>query len=561
MNIKGGFTVKKTLVLFLVACLVLLVGCESTTKVVNPYSSTIDTSSDEIEVDETGKAKGSYQLTGGDDLSLYLMGDEEETVVTSLVEKGTSVPTLQTKWRTMNFVPVESQIEAQATEMRNNIINSANTDQYYTWTGKTYYISPDGNDNNDGLSPKNAVQTIDADVFTLNPPQPGDAILFERGGLWRLTNRIRALEGVTYGSYGTGEKPTFYGSAYNYADEKFWLASKKAYVWKVTVPDIDIGNIVFNHGELVGRKRLNGVTSLENDGDFYYNNNDDTVYLFYKGGNPGKCFDDIEICLTVAAFGSAKSNLVIDNFKIKYFGQGGVYFGAGTVNTAVTHCEFGFLGGYKTSDARAGNCVQQWNNCDTQRVADNWMYQAYDTGYTFQGSDNYGPAVDDNGVKLIGDKMVYKDITVENNLIEYCNYAIEAWHGDNSDDLPCEAQILNFKLQNNILRYSGYGWGGMQRSDFTGYNFYVGRRNFKNAKGCVISGNIMDLSSRSLVYWNYSGVRLGEWTIKDNIFYQSKNQRNEGVWSGTIKYSYDQATLESAVSIFDSAPGKVTWVE
>lgn len=587
---------KKILAVLLALGLILAVGCEGEVKKnITPYSSTVETGTDEpiddgdTDIDDytnsntgdnggnynggknngnsnkkTVDAQKSYSVSGGVDQYLSLMEDDDssETETTVMVEKGTSVPTLKTKWRTMNFVPIESKIEAQATELRNKILNSENTEKYYKWTGKTYYVSPTGNDSNDGLSKKTAVQTMDADVFFMNPPQPGDAILFERGGLWRLTNKIKVKDGVTYGSYGKGEKPTLYGSAHNYADEKFWLASRKANVWKVTVPDVDIGLVVFNHGELVGRKRLNGVTTLEENGDFYYNSLDDTVYLYCDKGNPGKYYKDIEIGLTTTAFGGDKDNVVIDNFKIKYFGQGGIYFGAGTHNTKITNCELGFIGGYKTNYARAGNCLQQWNNADRQYIAYNWMYQPYDTGYTFQGNDTYVPEVDDQGKPLIDEDSYYSNITVEHNLFEYCNYGVETWHSNRSaeHDFPI-VPIVNFKMQNNIMRYSGYGWGGMQRPDFTGYHYYVGRRNFKNAKNCLITNNIFDLSSRSMVYWNFGGFNLGDWTITGNTYYQSKNRRNEAVWYGSVKLAYDQSTLESAVSVFDSAPKLVSWVE
>ena len=536
----------------------------STAKDNGSTNSTVSSDKSNSSTNSSSKPKKYYEVSGGQDAYLTLLADDSEEVTTTVhVEKGTSVPTLKTKWRTMNFVPVESKIEDQATALRNEILNSGNTAEYYTWTGKTYYVSPDGDDANDGLSEKTAVKTMDADVFFMNPPQPGDAVLFERGGLWRLTSRIKVKKGVTYGSYGKGEKPTLYGSAHNYADEKYWFASRKANVWKVTVPDgRDIGLMVFNHGELVGRKTKNGITTLEENGDFYYNYNDDTVYVYFDKGNPGKYYSDIEIGNTICAFGGSADDFVIDNFKIKYFGQGGMYFSAGTHNTAITHCEIGFIGGYQEGTSRAGNCVQQWNNGANQYVAYNWMYQPYDTGYTFQGNDTFMPEVDDTGKALVDEDAYYNDITVEYNLFEYCNYAIEAWHSSRGadHDFPI-VQIKNFKIQHNIMRFSGYGWGGMHRPAFTGYAFYVGKRNFKNAKNCLITDNIFDLASRSLVYWNFQGFNLGDWTITGNTFYQSENRRNEGLWYGGVRYAYNQSDLESAVGIFDSTPKQVVWVE
>lgn len=44
----------------------------------------------------------------------------------------------------------------------------------------------------------------------------GDAVFFERGGLWR--GYLDCAEGVTYSAYGQGEKPRIYGSPENGAD-------------------------------------------------------------------------------------------------------------------------------------------------------------------------------------------------------------------------------------------------------------------------------------------------------------------------------------------------------
>ena len=78
----------------------------------------------------------------------------------------------------------------------------------------TYHVSPQGNDANDGKSPAKAWKTVakvNATTF-----QPGDQILFARGGEWRdsLKASSNGAPGrpVTYGAYGKGEKPKFSGS-------------------------------------------------------------------------------------------------------------------------------------------------------------------------------------------------------------------------------------------------------------------------------------------------------------------------------------------------------------
>ena len=50
---------------------------------------------------------------------------------------------------------------------------------------KTYYVSPEGNDDNTGLTAKAAWKTIER--VNRDTLQPGDAILFESGGTLEIS--------------------------------------------------------------------------------------------------------------------------------------------------------------------------------------------------------------------------------------------------------------------------------------------------------------------------------------------------------------------------------------
>ena len=78
----------------------------------------------------------------------------------------------------------------------------------------TYYVSPTGDDAHDGKSEAKAWRTVakvNASAF-----QPGDQILFARGGEWRdslkASSSGAAGKPITYAAYGKGEKPKFWGS-------------------------------------------------------------------------------------------------------------------------------------------------------------------------------------------------------------------------------------------------------------------------------------------------------------------------------------------------------------
>ena len=82
-----------------------------------------------------------------------------------------------------------------------------NAKDLLTVKGTAYYVSNDGDDNNDGKSPVSAWKSL-AKV-TETELCEGDGVFFRRGDLFR--GFINAQAGVTYAAYGEGEKPKLYG--------------------------------------------------------------------------------------------------------------------------------------------------------------------------------------------------------------------------------------------------------------------------------------------------------------------------------------------------------------
>jgi len=77
-----------------------------------------------------------------------------------------------------------------------------------------YYVSNSGSDSNSGTSESSPWKTIaKVNGFT---PKPGDQILFKRGDEWTGNITVKASgtssSRITYGAYGTGDKPKIYGS-------------------------------------------------------------------------------------------------------------------------------------------------------------------------------------------------------------------------------------------------------------------------------------------------------------------------------------------------------------
>lgn len=443
--------------------------------------------------------------------------------------------------------PITGGAEALADELRTEILKAEDT---ISVPGKTYYISPDGDDINDGLSPEQAFRTID--VLNWLMLSEGDAVLFERDSVFRITEPIVAVEGVTYGAYGTGDKPCIYGSPKNYADASLWTPSRMQHVWKIDFGYGDVGNIVFNHGEYVGIKKQVGINQLQQDGDFYHNKTDGIVYLYYEEGNPGKCYQDIEISPDSVLFvlNAGVSNVTIDNLCMKYVGAFAVSGLQSNNGIKITNCEMGYIGGSNQNlNVRLGNAIQFWNGTQDCVVQNNWIYQCFDCAITFQGTS----------------KTEYSNINFSNNLMEYNDMDIELW--DRGENFT----ITNLKIESNIMRFTAHGWGTRiedagNRGGSSGFIFH-----FDNCVSCDITmkNNIFDCQ-------NYYSVNItlplnGNYDaeISGNSVYMSSERHDENV----IRYGVpigdkkpapftatNQGQLETAFHKFDSLANVISWI-
>lgn len=126
----------------------------------------------------------------------------------------------------------------------------------------TYYVSPKGNDKNDGLSPKTPWASIDR-VNKAKEIQPGDSVLWKRGGLWRgivMSHSGEPGNPVYYGAYGSKKKarPTFYGSA-EASQERDWVeVAPNIWGTRETKPEI-LGEVDGNFMGSWGKHQENGA--------------------------------------------------------------------------------------------------------------------------------------------------------------------------------------------------------------------------------------------------------------------------------------------------------------
>ena len=442
-----------------------------------------------------------------------------------------------------------SPFDAQAEARRQEILNTPNGD--YHITGTTYYISPYGDDANDGTSPETAWRTMyylehDPDRF-----QYGDGVFFERGGVYRGRAFIRS--GVTYAAYGEGPKPAIYGSRRDYADARLWQPTDVANVWKVHVlqENEDVGNLIFNHGVHCAHKKLEN--DLHAEREFYFDTCGD-LYLYYADGNPGEVFDSIEISphFTLFCAENPKTHdFTFDNLCLKYTGVHGIGMTWGAENVKVTNCEIGYIGGCMmqlvrdgtVTPVRLGNGFESMDLCRNITVEHNWVYQCFDAGLTHQSTHPYG--------------VVQANIRFADNLIEYCNYNIEVFTNRNY------GKYFDITYENNILRFAGYGFGTVDRigSNDSMCSCLRGMRNTMHCENFIFRNNVLDTSWRWLVVSAYCNDGLGP-TFEGNAYYQHDDVKSslrqyldtdKHGWDADAYtlWAHDQAQMEEGVATLD----------
>ena len=438
---------------------------------------------------------------------------------------------------------MSSKSDSAAASLRNTIIGKENL----TKTGrKTFYISAhNGNDSNDGLSPSQAWKTLDALSAYNYLIGSGDVVLLERGGVYRGT--LNAVSGVTYGAYGSGPKPCVYGSREN-AAKGSWKESGTANVYSYGVYTNDIGIIVFNHGEAVGFKKLQGVSELKKNFDFYHDRANHILYLYLDKGNPADLYTDIEMGFNqdIVSIQRGVHDVTIENISFKYTGAHGISTGIGVYNICVQYCEFGWIGGSilaGTTDTRYGNAIQFWGTCSDSVIDHNWIYQVYDTAITHQYRNT-----DQN--------VVAKGMTYSNNLIEYCTFSFEYFWKcvDSSGNVitPPTFYMEDISVTNNIMRFSGYGWGN-QRPDINAAAHIKSWDSSPDpAKSFTISGNTFDTAWFGLIKIS-AGDSSSLPVLSGNTYIQQSGKKlgYYGVIGNYKELSFD-SNITSSIREFDS---------
>lgn len=448
--------------------------------------------------------------------------------------------------------------------------------------GTAYYVSTSGDDSNDGKSPESPWQTLaKVSNHTYNK---GDVVYFKRGDIFRVpadSDVLRITQGVSYSAYGIGDKPRIYGSPEDGADSSKWtLYDAKHNIWRYERQMIDQGTLIFNDGESWastvqmyfkngGFTNVDGTPfdmtkSLNKDlsifcetvpsgGDPIPSTTRGWLYLRCDKGNPGEVFDSIEFMPSRHIVRAQQSNYhfkdtVIENLCIMYGGAHGIHATSST-NFTVKYCEFGYIGGGHQSftsttgigalngrGVRFGNAVET-GYCDGYYVNNNYIYQCYDCGITFQSTNR---------------DIQNLDIHFDDNVIENCQYSIEYWMNPANKDVS-KYYIYDYTISRNIMRNAGVGLSQL-RPDKNSAAHIKGWSKYNAVKdnSYIISDNIFDRSRDMMVHIGLPSLTadFSKPIMRGNVWIQHVSEEDstssfgEYGLSGT-KLSYTDGILDT----------------
>jgi hypothetical protein len=364
----------------------------------------------------------------------------------------------------------------------------------------TYYVSNQGADHNDGLSPQSAwatLQRVNAGSF-----QPGDKILFRRNDVWRgqlIPHGGSQAGHVVYADYGKGAKPLLLGSV-SKSRPKDWTAAGNG-IWSADGFQNDVGNIVFDDGKACGVKRWH-ESDLRRDGDYWYDAGRHLVKL-RSAENPAKHYARIECAIREhVLLQLGRSYIVYENLAVKYGGAHGLG-AAAAHHTIVRGCDLGFIGGGDQMgdgrQVRFGNGIEFWAAAHDNLVERCRLWEIYDAALTNQ---SMGPATPQY------------NITYRDNVIWNSEYSFEYWNR------PEDSETHNVYFLHNTCVNAGYGWGHAQRPDPSGCHlrFYSSPA---PARNIVVRNNIFDGATGPAFYApQWSRAQIDSLSMDHNCWYQ-----------------------------------------
>lgn len=323
-----------------------------------------------------------------------------------------------------------------------------------------YYVSQQGLDTNDGLTPETAWKTIDKVNATV---KASDEIRFRRGdtfyGRIDTPNGTDPEKPTVYTSYGEGARPVI--SAYKvirkgawtkHADNVYKIDLTNTELFDGCVDDNGNAGIIKADGKLYGNK-LFALDALAKQWDFYTSDEDNKTLFVYSEKCPDEIADEIKICCRTACLTVHNCVRVTE---IAFIGSGACCIhGSSLRHVYIGHCDIHEVGGSRLdgfgtlNNTRYGNGIEWWSDSRYCIVEYCNFSEIYDVAMSLQGPQTAG--------------QKWEECHFSHNTVWNCSQAFEIW----SNGFDEGTGFFGCSFDHNVCYSCGDGWAGNIRGGQT----------------------------------------------------------------------------------------------
>jgi hypothetical protein len=384
---------------------------------------------------------------------------------------------------------------------------------------QVYYVSNNGSDSADGLSPDTAWQTL---AHVSNQTfSPGDEILFKRGDTWRetlyVTSSGTSNAWIMFGAYGAGD------------DRPRFLGSEQAVDWSQVAPNIwqsgtNLDNPYqggYSYAE-VFFEELDGTyswgTHQDYDASFSYMTaeydwswNANRLYI-YAPSNPGVRYGAVEAPQRDSAIRLPGVNgstvlpedyveyVAFDNLEIMYVMRHGIYPGYNEVEAhglQVTNSHIGMIG---VKGGSSAYCIAAWHS--DMLIQNNTIHDCGRRGISLNTYTTYTP------------DLIISNVTIDSN------HFSNGFHttGPDISSLPGLGHTFtNFTISNNVFDDSGRWDAGIHdgcaASSCTSNVIYISSHDNQYSNFNIYNNVVIGSTSRAMLLVDMDDVHVYHNTV------------------------------------------------
>jgi hypothetical protein len=419
--------------------------------------------------------------------------------------------------------------------------------------GNVYYVSNSGDDSNNGLTPETAWRTIEhvnAQTF-----QPGDSILFRRGDVWReslyVTSSGTPAAWITYGAYGTGDKPRILGSeqavGWTQVGPNIWRSSttlSNPYQGGYSYAEVFFEEL--NGTSKWGRHKNYDASFSQMTAEYDWSWNANTLYV-YAPTNPGSRYSAVEVpqrtaCIRFPSIDGVNvlpedyvEYVAFDNLELMYAMQHGIYPGYNEIEAhglRVTNSHIGYIGVRGGSSAY---CIAAWHS--DMLIQNNTIHDCGRRGISLNTYTTYTPG------------LAIRNVTIDHN------HFYNGFHTTGPDISTMAGRVhtfTNFTISHNLIDDSGR-WNeainaGCYTTSCTSNSIYISAHDSHYSDFYLYNNIVIGSTSRAMllvdmdrvyvyhntVYASHPGARPYALVIFDTV--SGIDLRNNLIY-GTLLYN------------------------